>query len=436
MSEPLPPEEEHTRLVEERAPVEETLVVPPRRRPPLLWPYLLAVLLAALAILGAAFALTRDSGEESSPTTTAPPVALVEVPLIVGLKEPVARDRLAEAGLQGKRVAKPSTKPAGVVLAQEPLDGEEVPKGSVVAYTVSSGPPKVAVPKVVGAPEAEAIAALRAAKLKAKVVRRPSDKPAGVVTGQAPKAGAKAPRGSVVTLVVSNGEPPAPVPDVVGLAASEAVQVLRSAGFEVALHTVPGGGPSGTVVAQDPPGGAKAKPDRPVRLNVVAGGAQTTPSSTTPAQTTPAQTTPAQTSTTPQAQPQNVEVPDVTGRPLADAADTLAAAGLRAYVRYIVSAEPKGTVVEQAKEPGTQVRRGSSVGVNVSSGPNQEPGAAQVPNVTGMKFAEGRQALIAAGFEVRSYEVQSDPSKRGVILEHQPRGRAPQGALVLLYVGA
>lgn len=386
---------------------EETLVSAPPRRPTL-WPWLVAILVVAAGAIAAAYALTRESDE---PPPAPPPVARVEVPLLTGLREEPARRRLAEAGLRGEATRRPSTaEPRGVVVAQDPADGTRVDKGILVTYVVSAGPPKVAVPEVVGLKEAAARERVERARLRARVARRPADEPPGTVLKQAPEPGTRIARRSVVTLTISAGKPKVEVPDVVGVAGADAVRTLQAAGFDVTVRTVAGGGPRGTVLAQSPPAGAKAPRGSEVALDVVAGGGQEPPSEAT--------------------------VPDVVGQPLASAADALARAGLRAYVRYVPAAEPLGTVVEQAKPPGTAVRSGDSVGVNVSSGPGRGNGrTAAVPDVTGMDAEAARRRLVAAGFETKSYEVAAEPSRAGTVLEHQPGGTAPKGALVLLYVG-
>ncbi len=55
--------------------------------------------------------------------------------------------------------------------------------------------------------------------------------PRGRVIGQDPPAGVILARGSAVELVTSGGRPPVIVPDVVGFAATQALQVLAAAGL-------------------------------------------------------------------------------------------------------------------------------------------------------------------------------------------------------------
>jgi hypothetical protein len=93
--------------------------------------------------------ITQDprEGAEVEPGTT---VALtvsggpepVVVPLVVGLAQQRAITVLQNTGLDGSASTfQPSeTVPAGVVVMQEPVDGTEVPRGTVVGLVISTGP--------------------------------------------------------------------------------------------------------------------------------------------------------------------------------------------------------------------------------------------------------------------------------------------------------
>lgn len=80
---------------------------------------------------GTTVALTVSGGPEP-----------VVVPLVVGLTQQRAIAVLQNAGLDGSASTfQPSeTVPAGVVVMQEPVDGTEVPRGTVVGLVVSTGP--------------------------------------------------------------------------------------------------------------------------------------------------------------------------------------------------------------------------------------------------------------------------------------------------------
>jgi beta-lactam-binding protein with PASTA domain len=199
---------------------------------------------------------------------------------------------------------------------------------------------KASVPKVVGIRVQSAQFELRQAKLGYKVVRKAAKKPKGIVVGQAPKHGASVQQGSVVTLLVSKGPPGIGMPDLTGLAAADAVKALQARGLTVKLQQVASTQPPGTVLAQSPKPGKRARHGTQVVLQVSKAKA-------------------------------SVSVPSVTGQSAQQASTALQQAGLRATVANVPSSQSKGTVVAQHPAPGAKVAQGSSVRLNVSSGPAQ-----------------------------------------------------------------
>ena len=199
---------------------EETVVeetdVPPRR--PLLWPWLLALLVAVLAGLGAYLYFTQQ--DEST------------VPAVTGMRQEPAEAAVRDAGLEPESTQQQSSKPAGIVLGQSPDAGAEVDEGSSVRLVVSTGPPRETVPDVVGETRSEAVDALAAAGFESDVTEAFSDKKAGTVVSQDPKAGAQLDEGGTVTLAVSKGGKPVIVPDVVGTTSAEATSKLEAAGLK------------------------------------------------------------------------------------------------------------------------------------------------------------------------------------------------------------
>ncbi|MGH3071137.1 MAG: PASTA domain-containing protein [Gaiellaceae bacterium] len=210
------------------------------------------------------------------------------------------------------------------------------------------------------------------------------------------------------------------VPDVVGTTSSEATETLRSAGFEVNVEAVPSSEPSGQVVAQHPSAGSRAPEGSSVRINVAEEAAATTaPTTTAPPP------------------PQPATVPDVVGQELADAARAFAEEGLKAAVRYVPSEEPEGRVVAQAQPEGTERRRGDTVQLNVSVGPEPAP-ETSVPNVIGAPQEQARGSLVQAGFEVLALNLAAPVRNEDRVASQSPAGGAavPRGSLVLLYVVA
>ena len=403
-------------FVEEGTVVEETEDVPPKR--PLLWPWLLALLVAVLAGIGAYLYFTQQ--DEST------------VPAVTGMRQEAAETAVRDAGLEPETTHQESSKPAGLVLGQSPDAGTKVDEGSSVRLAVSTGPPRETVPDVVGETQSQAVTALTAAGFESDVAEAFSDKKAGIVVSQKPDAGATLAEGGTVALVVSKGGKPVIVPDVVGATSAEATSKLEAAGLKANVVAVPSSEPAGTVVAQNPAPGKDATTGDTVRLNVAKAAGTTT---TQPAATTPPPGTTTQPGTT-TAPPEPATVPDVVGKALADGATALAAEGLKAGVKYVPSDEPQGQVIAQAKPAGTEGKRGDTVQLNVSVGSDPAADAA-VPNVTGRRLDESRQALDQAGFETLALDLSGGELKNSSVIGSQtPVGGAsiPGGSLVILYV--
>jgi serine/threonine-protein kinase len=298
---------------------------PPRRRRTI-WPWLLTIglLVAALVAGFYVWQQIQDEIRESQP---------VAVPLVEGLRAPLARDRILGAGLTPRAVNESSDSiPRGIVIRQEPDPGERIQKGNVVRYFVSTGKPRVQVPEVVGARESDAVATLRAAGLVPRVVDIFSDEPSGTVIAQDPKGGVSVVRGTDVRLNVSKGPQQTGVPNVVGRSFDDGAAALREAGFTPVRRDVEAPEPRGTVVAMSPGAGTLAPPGTRVTLDVSTGVSTTS-------------------------------VPDVVGEDEASARASLENEGWNVLVRDTPTgnADEDGVVITQNPAPGQQARPGSQV---------------------------------------------------------------------------
>lgn len=161
------------------------------------------------------------------------------------------------------------TVPAGSVVSTDPPPGTQVPRDTAVRLVLSKGVPPVAVPNVVGKPADAARVALQSSRLQVAEQQAYDDTvPKGAVIRQDPAGGAQVPRGTTVTIVVSQGPPLVTVPNVVGKQFDQAQQILQAAGFKVVRRDVLSGF-FGTVRAQDPAGGAQVPKGSTVTLLVV-----------------------------------------------------------------------------------------------------------------------------------------------------------------------
>jgi eukaryotic-like serine/threonine-protein kinase len=189
--------------------------------------------------------------------STGPPK--VPVPDVKGEQWTQAQQALFDAGLKPEKHLVPGDT-AGQVTATDPPAGKSVPEGSKVRVNVMSGPATAHVPSVVGLSLNEATARLNAAGFNPNPTFVDSTAPKDQVVHQSPAPGSTEPKGTSVSLQVSNGPPQANVPDVVGYTSQQAVQTLEAAGFQVNQQYVSVSDPSqdNVVQSQSPPGGSSA----------------------------------------------------------------------------------------------------------------------------------------------------------------------------------
>jgi serine/threonine-protein kinase len=164
--------------------------------------------------------------------------------------------------------------PEGIVLRVQPPEGTTLEEGDRVTLIVSLGPPPVAVPSLLGLTIEEARAALKEEKLKlGEVGHAYSEKfAAGQVIRQAVPAEEQAPQGSAVDVIVSDGPTPVAVQRVTGLTQEQAISVLETAGFHVAVQEEFSDDiDKGVVISQDPAKGTKLQPGQTVTIVVSMG---------------------------------------------------------------------------------------------------------------------------------------------------------------------
>jgi serine/threonine-protein kinase len=194
------------------------------------------------------------------------------VPLVQGLPADEAADRMREAGFRTERRDEFSdTVRRNRVIQTSPPEGESVRKGSTITLVVSRGKEKTAVPDVVGQPQDQAAATLRAAGFEVSTTEREdADAEPGTVLEQDPAAGTQAAEGAQVTLTIATPPAEIEVPDVAGQEEADAEQALEDAGFDVRVVDEPVDTPDqdGIVTAQDPGAGETAAPGSRVTIAV------------------------------------------------------------------------------------------------------------------------------------------------------------------------
>jgi serine/threonine-protein kinase len=179
---------------------------------------------------------------------------------------------LEDAGVDVTVERRPSETVAdGLVISQEPGPGVQLTGDDDAALVVSDGPTAREIPDLAGRQLAGASYTLGAAGLVVGEVVEvdAAGVPVGAVVGTDPPAGRTVPRDTVLTVQISAGGAPAPVPDLVGTAGPAARDAATAAGFLPNLVSQNGSGVGGAVVSQDP------APGTPMRagsvLTLVAG---------------------------------------------------------------------------------------------------------------------------------------------------------------------
>ncbi|WP_007026213.1 Stk1 family PASTA domain-containing Ser/Thr kinase, partial [Saccharomonospora iraqiensis] len=259
----------------------------------------------------------------------------ITVPSVAGTERDRAEDTLRTAGLQPEMVReRHNTTPNGTVIRTEPAEGARVTEGDAVTVVVSMGRPVV--PDVrPGASVEQAQQAISEEQLEPRrdpEADRYSDQvPEGAVVALEPAPGSQANVGDAVTIVVSQGPPPTPVPDVSGQGRDQAFQALRNAGFEPyeAGAEFSESVPAGRVVRTEPAAGGTMEDGN--RVGVVLSNA--------------------------------VEVPSVVGRRAQHAVRILGEAGLG--VEGGNGRGPISFVVGQSPDGGSLVRPGTTISLTV-----------------------------------------------------------------------
>jgi serine/threonine-protein kinase len=283
-----------------------------------------AALLALLLIAG---------GAKAVQTFVLP--QMVQVPDLSGMSLGRANDEAAAVDLDvvvSGRKHDPTIK-RGAVISQTPESGE-LQEGSKIELILSSGPPKVALPKVIGlkADKAEEILADAHLKVGTTTTEYSLEKE-GTVIGTDPPEG-KLTWGEPVNLVVSKGPQPTSIPTVEGLKLEKAKGELEAAGFSVIVTNAYSDDiEAGRVIKTEPGAGEIVGEGSTIEMFVSAGP-----------------------------QYKTLKMPDVRGMNVDAAKAQLEQLGLRVHVEQ---ACPGTTVVDSTPSPGTTVQQHDLVAIFV-----------------------------------------------------------------------
>jgi eukaryotic-like serine/threonine-protein kinase len=190
------------------------------------------------------------------------------------------------------------------------------------------------------------------------------------------------------------------VPAVVGMQAANAVERLRAEGYPADIRRRVDPSRRGRVVDQQPAPGTELEPGRTVVIVVAR-------------------------------PPNTVDVPRVVGLEVTEAFERVQAAGLRGRAVEVFARQPEGRVIRQRPVAGDEARRGSTVVLTVSKGPQ----LVAVPALVGQTEQEARAALQRVGLRANVVRVPSAEPPGSVVDQNPLSGaRIPRGSRVRLNV--
>jgi serine/threonine-protein kinase len=263
----------------------------------------------------------------------------------------------------------------------------------------------VAVPNVEGLLEDRAVERLEADGFTVSTERQASTEvDRDKVIDQDPEGGSRVEKGSTVTIIVSSGVPQVEVPGVANLPLDEATAMLSDAGLRWNVtRAFSDRVEEGVVISQNPKPGERVPQDSVIELRVSRG--------------------------------ENVvDVPNVVGQDEATATSILQDADFVVEVQRTNSNDVESGFVISQDPPGGQAKKGSTVVIVVSAGPE----LSSVPGVIGLGEGDAVATLQNQGFVVNVQDLTANnPEEDGLVLDQDPGGgtEVAPGSTVTIYVG-
>jgi serine/threonine-protein kinase len=310
-----------------------------------------------------------------------------------GMTQAQAQQAVVNAGLRTRftKSASETVRPDHVIR-QSPPAGTKVDKDQVVELVVSNGKPLMGLGDVRGYNVSDAQRTLQQNGFAVTLVRRFDNTVRDNVIDQTPKAGAKVPEGSRITLVVSDGPAPIVVANFVGMDVNKAQSRAAELGITLDTTQSVAGAPANTIASQSIPPGTKVDRNATVRVVVNSGA-------------------PANASPPPGNGPIAV-VPSLTGMAYDAAIAALTQAGFQYAVHYVQQSTNNGTIVAQDPQQG-QTSQGSTVTITLSV-------SGEVPDTDGLSKADALRTLEADGYSVARWEYTTSLGADGKVVGTAP----------------
>jgi serine/threonine-protein kinase len=164
----------------------------------------------------------------------------ITMPDVTGGQSDLATEQLKKLGFTViRRVESSDTIAKGSVISTSPEAGVRLASGEIVTLIESAGPVQSGIPSVNLLSLDKAKAAIEAAGFTVGTVKSTysPDTKDGVVIGSSPEAGKKAPAGTVINILVSNGK--VKIPDVVGMTVGKATKLLQGSDLQLLVTVTP-----------------------------------------------------------------------------------------------------------------------------------------------------------------------------------------------------
>ena len=270
------------------------------------------------------------------------------IPSLAGLDQGEAQNLVTEFNWDVEIIDEASEEFAlGIVIRTDPPEGSQLRSGSTVTFIVSSGPPPVPLPDIVGLKVSSARLALTEAGfiVGEEIPEYSASIPEGTVTGisvpEQPnlKPGTEVVKGTTIDIVVSQGPTPREVPSLIGLTVENATALLDSLGLKLNRADTQFSPDvlAGAIAAQSPAAGELLSPGKAVTVSISRG-------------------------------PDLVAFPDIRNKTLAEARTALLSAG---FTVGTVEGPETGkvsavTVDDVAVRPGQSLARGTAVNLKLA----------------------------------------------------------------------
>ncbi len=222
----------------------------------------------------------------------------VTVPAVTDMSATQAESALSNLDLRVNRLQEPNNDvPSGSPTRTAPAEGVSVDKGSTITLYISSGPQRQDLPDLIGKSEDEAKKILNDLGFTdVKTGQIPSSNQLrGKVAGLSPQSGTSQSVNTTVTIQIGTGPRQVSVPTVTGQTSDEAQQTLENARLRIQTQQADSEQAAGTVLSSSPTAGTQVDEGSVVTVTVSRGN--------------------------------QFRMPDLTGKTVQQAQDTLAAAG-------------------------------------------------------------------------------------------------------------